>query len=483
MIPNVKMSQMLIFGVLFTFFMLVNTDKTPALIWSPNRPLSGLSPSYAGETIQADHFLDNYLTPLTTDPAQSLIVFVQNKLSVEDFTKHADVYNPNSDGGAFRNVKAAMDENFSVHLPEIASPTSAVQKLSTSFTGERVTVDSPTDLENMDLKPGTQYLIIISLKPISGKDEFSEFKMNDEDIGKCLHHLSRRGLQYSAVYTAEASQVSEEAVHSGRQLLAAEDAADNTTYNGTFYNVQNVLMYLQYVNLTITRKAIGAGKPRLETYQWNFKTPNITVEQCNDTINGSLDCVATPHGDYNALRINMTFDNSNGTANLRFTIKQTDNMGSQWKSTRGTVDLTPSSEGVTLTGMDVDYNIESIRGFCFHCARLYTKPSVRNFTSNATVYPSDVEKITLTMTRFQIEVSFNTSKGLGGRDFTNTSIPFSTDVWECVEFFTVPIWMGIISTLFLILILFYGLTMIANITTMDRFDDPKAKTITVTVNE
>ncbi|WAR26508.1 VAS1-like protein [Mya arenaria] len=402
------------------------------------RPLSGLSPSYAGETIQADHFLDNYLTPLTTDPAQSLIVFVQNKLSVEDFTKHADVYNPNSDGGAFRNVKAAMDENFSVHLPEIASPTSAVQKLSTSFTGERVTVDSPTDLENMDLKPGTQYLIIISLKPISGKDEFSEFKMN------------------------------EEAVHSGRQLLAAEDAADNTTYNGTFYNVQNVLMYLQYVNLTITRKAIGAGKPRLETYQWNFKTPNITVEQCNDTINGSLDCVATPHGDYNA---------------LRFTIKQTDNMGSQWKSTRGTVDLTPSSEGVTLTGMDVDYNIESIRGFCFHCARLYTKPSVRNFTSNATVYPSDVEKITLTMTRFQIEVSFNTSKGLGGRDFTNTSIPFSTDVWECVEFFTVPIWMGIISTLFLILILFYGLTMIANITTMDRFDDPKAKTITVTVNE
>jgi V-type H+-transporting ATPase S1 subunit len=43
--------------------------------------------------------------------------------------------------------------------------------------------------------------------------------------------------------------------------------------------------------------------------------------------------------------------------------------------------------------------------------------------------------------------------------------------------------MGIITTLLLLTILFYGITMIANITTMDRFDDPKGKTITITVNE
>ena len=29
------------------------------------------------------------------------------QLSVEDFTNHADVYNPSSDGGAFKNVKVS----------------------------------------------------------------------------------------------------------------------------------------------------------------------------------------------------------------------------------------------------------------------------------------------------------------------------------------------------------------------------------------
>ena len=60
---------------------------------------------------------------------------------------------------------------------------------------------------------------------------------------------------------------------------------------------------------------------------------------------------------------------------------------------------------------------------------------------------------------------------------------FSGDVWDCVPFFTIPIWMGIISTVLLMIILFFGLTMITNITTMDRFDDPKGKTITINVNE
>ena len=60
---------------------------------------------------------------------------------------------------------------------------------------------------------------------------------------------------------------------------------------------------------------------------------------------------------------------------------------------------------------------------------------------------------------------------------------FGDDVWDCIGFFTIPIWMAIISTIVLMIILFYGLTMIANIKTMDRFDDPKGKTISVNVSE
>lgn len=51
------------------------------------------------------------------------------------------------------------------------------------------------------------------------------------------------------------------------------------------------------------------------------------------------------------------------------------------------------------------------------------------------------------------------------------------DAYECVGFFTPGIWMGIIVTLILISILTWGMKMIMDIKTMDRFDDPKGKPI------
>lgn len=54
------------------------------------------------------------------------------------------------------------------------------------------------------------------------------------------------------------------------------------------------------------------------------------------------------------------------------------------------------------------------------------------------------------------------------------------DAYDCVGFTTVPIWSGLFVTLILLLILTFGITMMLDIRTMDRFDDPKGKTITVT---
>jgi len=58
-----------------------------------------------------------------------------------------------------------------------------------------------------------------------------------------------------------------------------------------------------------------------------------------------------------------------------------------------------------------------------------------------------------------------------------------SDGWDCVVFFTEGIWMAIITVLLMTIIILFGLNMIASLKTMDRFDDPKGKTITVNVNE
>ena len=47
------------------------------------------------------------------------------QLSLEDFTHHADVYNPNSEGGAFKNIKVCTFQSLSTvnfinfQMPEI----------------------------------------------------------------------------------------------------------------------------------------------------------------------------------------------------------------------------------------------------------------------------------------------------------------------------------------------------------------------------
>ncbi|XP_018060004.1 PREDICTED: uncharacterized protein LOC108694836 [Atta colombica] len=58
-----------------------------------------------------------------------------------------------------------------------------------------------------------------------------------------------------------------------------------------------------------------------------------------------------------------------------------------------------------------------------------------------------------------------------------------SDAYDCVGFTSIPIWTGIFVTVILGLIMIWALIMIMDIRTMDRFDDPKGKTITISSAE
>ena len=61
--------------------------------------------------------------------------------------------------------------------------------------------------------------------------------------------------------------------------------------------------------------------------------------------------------------------------------------------------------------------------------------------------------------------------------------PKFNDAYDCIGFTTIPIWAGIFVTAILASIMIWALTMIIDIRTMDRFDDPKGKTITISAQE
>lgn len=54
---------------------------------------------------------------------------------------------------------------------------------------------------------------------------------------------------------------------------------------------------------------------------------------------------------------------------------------------------------------------------------------------------------------------------------------------DSVYFFTIPILSGLFVTSLLVTIVLIGLTMIFDVKTMDQFDDPKGKSITINASD
>lgn len=102
-----------------------------------------------------------------------------------------------------------------------------------------------------------------------------------------------------------------------------------------------------------------------------------------------------------------------------------------------------------LTKRDISFPFN----FSYHC-------------SPETVFTND--SIYLSITEMQVQIDNNAT---------------FNDAYDCVGFTSIPIWTGIFVTIILGLIMIWALIMIMDIRTMDRFDDPKGKTITISTVE
>ncbi|XP_060080951.1 V-type proton ATPase subunit S1-like [Ylistrum balloti] len=420
------------------------TSDVPVLIWSQSSPMSQIPQVNLGNTVKVQEFSNNYLTPLRSQKDGNLVVFLQEKLSVEDFTKYGDVYNSFSDGGAFKNVKALMDENFSVHLPAVSSPLNALNTLRKTFDGKVHEVTSAVDVDDLDLGSGIKNLIIVKLAPGNGaQSEEESLASNDGQIGDVVRRLDKRELKYTALYTAKSAvQNQKQASSVKRHLLAAETLNDNN--NGTFLNMTCMYFYIR----TITAYLDKGGKNT--TVHLN-ETTSFTDE--GSTCGNSTAMLKFKYDDGTGITLTMTLDIS-------------DKNSSDWQVETFSVEVVGSVKNIDFTG-DANMNTKKMnvgapKDFSYHCSRL----SVVNATADNTT----TVNVSLVLDGFQLQ------------PFNIINNQFS-DGWDCVPFFTEGIWMGLLSVLLLTLILLYGFSMLADIRTMDKFDDSKGKTITVNVSE
>ncbi|KAB0404295.1 hypothetical protein E2I00_008582, partial [Balaenoptera physalus] len=112
------------------------------------------------------------------------------------------------------------------------------------------------------------------------------------------------------------------------------------------------------------------------------------------------------------------------------------------------------------------FNASQVTGpsiYSFHCEYV----SSLNQNGNLLVPGTQPSLWQMTFQDFQIQ-AFNVT----GEQFSYAS--------DCAGFFSPGIWMGLLTSLFMLFIFTYGLHMILSLKTMDRFDDHKGPTIALT---
>nr|XP_057908354.1 V-type proton ATPase subunit S1b [Doryrhamphus excisus] len=431
------------------FFAVIGTGSTvaqvPLLIWS-NEGLPGLAPSPAGH-VTSNEQLAAYLASAFGSGTHTVLLFLQDQLSKDDFTVFAGVFG-NKQDSVLQNLEAALQSSSSsVTLPalEWSHSTSVASLLEDKLGVSPALVDAGT-LSQLNIDVSVSNLLIISLPYCTDLQKSCRdvLRDNDDIIGKVLTTMEVKNVPYTAMYTgAKPSQVIPEPStmnqHGGRLLL---QAVEPDVKPPVMFNVSGgpcIMLWAQNLNVSFS-----------ETPQWldlATETPSLAGSRCNGT--NSLLVLSYPSG-----------------VTLRFAMSQRFYPVSarNW-FTLDSVQLQSNGSTASFIG---SRGIYAPAEYSFHCQ---TVSSFRDALLVPTTNNQTTTDWRLNFVDFQIQ-------GFGlanGTDFSYAS--------DCAGFFTPGIWMGLLSSLLMLLVFVYGLHMIMQLNTMDRFDDPKGPSISVPQSE
>ncbi|KPP61065.1 V-type proton ATPase subunit S1-like [Scleropages formosus] len=473
-------SSTVVFAVLLNvFFTGTYGNQVPLILWSSGgSPIPEASPP-AGHVVSSSQ-LSSLLASVLSSGPRAVVLFQQDKLSIDDFTVFGGVFG-NEEDGAFPNLKVSFTAFFSpsrdqqwnpltgrwsVSLPQSALQNSSGQLVlpSVSQLGSSRIVQllqeqlrttplylEPKNLAQLHLSASDPALLVVRL-PYSGQRELLDGLTTgvscavDGVIGRILDIMKAQAIPYTAIYTAHGpSQVIQE--QSLDSQLVGRSLLQTNVYAPVQFNdsSNNACILFWANNFTVS---VYQGKWEMTnlTTQTFAQTPKLDGSKCSDTDS----------------RLSINYENVLGFKSFRvtFVMSQRDYKVSARKwFTLDQILLEYDNQNTTL---DDTRDIYAPGEYSYHCESV-------NIFSSAPRTPSATQWM-LTFGGFQIQ-GFSVTKG---------RFSYAND---CASFFTPAIWMGLLTSLLMLLILTYGLHMIMQVCTMDRFDDPKGPTISVPQNE
>ncbi|XP_050953123.1 ATPase H+ transporting accessory protein 1a [Labeo rohita] len=454
-------------GMILLFFLCVfaaakSDEQVPLVAWaSDGFALSPVKAPSAGHTVSVDE-LESYLnTALSTTP-HNLLLFLQDKLSVDDITMYGGVFG-NKQDNVFQNLEAALASSSSLWLPSVSSSATAlVSTLLQNQIDAAPLYMNPDTLAQLRLNASVAALLVFRLPYSGGADMMSTKEVlsgNDEVIGQVLSIMKAQSVPYTAVFTALwPSRVIEEAspaVHSvwSRSLLQSRREEPVTKPPLEFKEKGSTCILLWAEKLVVSQYRSG----KWERHDLAPKTfgegasPNLSGSSCNET-HSRLEINYEDVLNYRSFKLVFVMNRRHYKVSARhwFTMDlvQLEYDGKNAKFNGSRYVYAPS---------EYSYRCESVS------SSRYPQLSPHSDKDNANDWQISFDD-------FQIQ-GFN----VAGKDFSYAS--------DCASFFTPGIWMGLVTSLLMVLVLTYGLHMIMQLRTMDRFDDPKGPAISVPQTE
>ncbi|XP_009685645.1 V-type proton ATPase subunit S1 isoform X1 [Struthio camelus] len=447
----------LLWTMVVLFKVTVSVEHAPMMLWSnwrlqwnPDRPL------HAGHIVSTQE-LAVLLQPVFSQNSKNLVLFVQDTLSIDDFTYYSEAYGNKK---PFQNVQEILQSAASsLVLPAVDCKAT---RYLLSFLQEsedwKLTNVANLDVSQLEVNTSKPNLFVVQLQPFLSKlndvSTLEAIAENDKIIGRLIMGLQERGIHFSVIYTAmrpsRISRRTEVAWDLRRRLMAIEEE-DSLSYpplNVTNGNYTCILFYANNFSL----KANDSLSIDLTNITFVTQDVDISSSECSD-INTTLSLKYTkPVSGINSLEIRFLMTNMFYGGSAR-----------NW-STLESVEIVQDDEKFAKFNVSV---ISAPAEYSFHCQLVGTS---NLYPAKLIPSNNEAKNWDVFISRFQIQ----------GFNIENSQFSYASD---CTSFFSPGIWMGLVTSVVLLWILAYGVHMIMQLTTNSRFDDPKGPALSVPQTE
>ncbi|KAF1466689.1 V-type proton ATPase subunit S1, partial [Megadyptes antipodes antipodes] len=395
------------------------------------------------------------LQPVFTQNSRNLILFLQDTLSIDDFTYLSESY---GNKNPFQNEILQYSPS-SLVLPAVDCEATRYLLSFLQESGDwKLTNITNLDVSQLEVNTSKPNFLVIQLQPLlSQLTEFVKlymFLFIDKIIGRLTMDLQEQGIHFSVIYTAvRPSRIPRRTDVVGelrRQLMATEEEGSLSypPLNVTTGNYICILFYASNFSLKANSSVF------IDLTNATFVTQNVDISssECSD-INTTLSLKYTkPVNGISSLEIRFLMTNKFYGGSAR-----------NWSSLDA-VEIVQDGEKFAK------FNVSAISApaeYSFHCQLVGTSNlyPARLIPSN-----NEAKNWDVFISRLQIQ----------GFNVENNQFSYASD---CTGFFTPGIWMGLVTSIVLLWILAYGIHVIMQLTTNSRFDDPKGPALSVPQTE